>query len=291
MSARERIRMAFEMEDPLELEIPGEPEEDPEPEVEEEHEPSVNVYRRFADIYDVFGSEDFCLAMTSYLLEATEKYRIATGTVCADLACGTGVITVELAKAGFSMIGIDRSGEMLRHARKRSQRAGQKIRFYQMDMRDFVLEERVPLVISTHDSLDHLYEPGDLKAAFRQCAYALRPGGYFMFDMNCWEGIRHLDGRTVFVESEDRSGAYHLIARDQTLETNIVGFLRQKGNLYQRFDETLFQRCYPDEEIERLLETYALALVEKIPVQHLEGDVFKQLWITRLPGQEMPELL
>ena len=126
--------------------------------------------------------------------------------------------------------------------------------------------------------------------AFQQVAAALRPQGLFLFDMNCWEGIRHLDGRTVFVENEDRSGAYHLIAEDRTLETNIVGFIRVEENLYERFDETLFQRCYADEEIEERLEAFGLELLERIPIQYLKGDIVKQLWITRKPGLDIPEL-
>ena len=144
--------------------------------------------------------------------------------------------------------------------------------------------------MTTHDSLDHLFEDDELDLAFQQVASALRPQGLFLFDMNCWDGIRHLDGRTVFVENEDRSGAYHLIAEDRTLETNIVGFLKVEENLYERFDETLFQRCYSDEEIEERLEAFGLELLERIPIQYLKGDIFKQLWITRKPGLDIPEL-
>ena len=92
------------------------------------------------------------------------------------------------------------------------------------------------------------------------------------------------------MENEDRSGAYHLIAEDRTLETNIVGFIRVEENLYERFDETLFQRCYADEEIEERLEAFGLELLERIPIQYLKGDIFKQLWITRKPGLDIPEL-
>ena len=31
-------------------------------------------------------------------------------------------------------------------------------------------------------------------------------------------------------------------------------------------------------------------LLERIPIQYLKGDIFKQLWITRKPGLDIPEL-
>lgn len=251
---------------------------------------NVNRYERFADIYDVFGSEDFCMALTGHILEALERYHLPAGAQIVDVACGTGVITVELARAGYDLIGIDLSEDMLTHARKRAGKAGVEIAFHRMDMRTFRLQERVPCVISTHDSLDHLFEDEELDLAFEHCTTALRPGGLFIFDMNCWSGIRHLNGRTVFVESDDKSGAYHLIAEDRTLETNIVGFVQVDGSLYERFDETLYQRCYSDEEVEERLEMFGMELLEKKAIQHLKGDVFKQLWITRKPALDIPEL-
>lgn len=250
---------------------------------------SVNKYARFADIYDVFGSEDFCLTMTSYILEALERYRLPVGAEILDIACGTGVITVELAKAGFSLIGVDLSVDMLHHAEKRAEREGVSLKLQRADMRNLKVAQKSPCIISTHDSLDHLFDDAELDAAFEKITAALRPNGLFIFDMNCWEGIRHLDGRTVFVETDDKSGAYHLIAEDRTLETNIVGFLKVEDNLYERFDETLYQRCYDNEEVEGRLEKYGLELLERKPIQHLKGDVFKQLWITRKPGLEIPE--
>ncbi len=251
---------------------------------------SVNTYGNFAHIYDGFGSEDFCLTMTTHIVERLEKYNIPTGTEILDAACGTGVISVELAKKGYSVIGLDLSKEMLQHAQERADKHNVTLRLRRDDLRTFSLNQRVPCVISTHDVLDHLFEDEELDQAFERVAAALLPDGIFLFDMNCWAGIRHLDGRTVFVESEKRSGAYHLIAEDSTLETNIVGFLKVENNLYERFAETLFQRCYSDEEIQKRIDDVGLELLEKMPLQYLQGDIFKQLWVTRMPGLDIPEL-
>ncbi len=251
---------------------------------------AVNTYGNFAHIYDGFGSEDFCLTLTTHIVERLEKYGIPENIEILDVACGTGVVTVELAKRGYEMTGLDLSPDMLSHAKDRAREQGVKIKWLRDDMRTFKVAQKFPCVISTHDVLDHLFEDVELDQAFQRIADTLLPDGLFIFDMNCWEGIRHLNGRTIFVENSERSGAYHLIAEDGTLETNIVGFLRVEDNLYERFSETLFQRCYSNDEIEKRLADVGLELLERAPIQYLQGDVFKQLWVTRMPGLDIPEL-
>lgn len=250
----------------------------------------VNTYGNFAHIYDGFGSEDFCLTLTTHIVERLEKYGVPDGVEILDVACGTGVVTVELAKKGYAMTGVDLSQDMLDHARDRAKEHRVSLKLQRVDMRTFTMPQQFPCVICTHDVLDHLFEDEELDQAFARIAATLLPDGLFIFDMNCWEGIRHLDGRTIFVENPERSGAYYLTAEEGTLETNIVGFLRVEGNLYERFAETLYQRCYSNEEIERRLADVGLELLERVPIQHLKGDVFKQIWVTRMPGLDIPEL-
>lgn len=252
-------------------------------------EPQVNAYTRFADIYDdfvydVFGSRDFCETITNYVRKVTRSFGEPAQTPVVDLACGTGVIAVQLAEKGFPVTGLDQSQSMLSYGWERAESHGVQVEFRQADMRSFVLSEPVPCIISTHDSLDHLYEDGDFEKAIHQVAENLLPSGLFIFDMNCWEGVRHLDGRTVFVETEDKSGAYHLVAEDQTLETHIVGFTQIEDDVYRRFEETLFQRCFENLFIEAVLKANGLELVERRAVHHLGGDVFKQLWLAKKPG-------
>ncbi len=249
---------------------------------------SVNEYKNFAKIYDTFGSEEFCLSLVGHIREALDELGLPPGTDILDVACGTGVITTELAKAGYRMQGVDLSENMLEQARKRALDNLVDISFKRVDMRDFTIDMPVPIIISTHDSLDHLFDEQDLNAAFASFAKNLLPGGLLIFDMNCWEGIRHLHGRTVFVETDDRSGAYYLTAEDHMLETNIVGFLKQDSGLYKRFDEQLFQRCYTDSELTNLLEKNGFQILQKNVIQQLQGEPFKQMWIAQSESIEVP---
>ena len=55
--------------------------------------------------------------MGSYLTGLLREYGICSGTV-AELGCGTGKMTRLLAAAGYDMIGVDNSEEMLEIARE-----------------------------------------------------------------------------------------------------------------------------------------------------------------------------
>jgi ubiquinone/menaquinone biosynthesis C-methylase UbiE len=61
-----------------------------------------------------------------------------------DLACGTGRLTVALAKSGLPCIGLDVSESMLERAQKKSD--GRDIAYKQGDMRDFHLNQKFDLI-------------------------------------------------------------------------------------------------------------------------------------------------
>src|SRR5215216_1102863 len=56
-----------------------------------------------------------------------------------ELACGSGRLTIPLAKGGVNITGMDTSEEMLNVAKLKASKSGASIRFIQGDMRDFDL--------------------------------------------------------------------------------------------------------------------------------------------------------
>lgn len=59
---------------------------------------------------------------------------IKPGEKIIDLGCGSGRHSIELAKRGYDVVGIDISVTMLEEAKKRSKEAGVNIEFYQEDL-------------------------------------------------------------------------------------------------------------------------------------------------------------
>ena len=112
-----------------------------------------------------------------------------------ELGCGTGRITLPLAKAGAEIVGIDRSAPMLARAHRRVRRAGLAgvglvrgdIRFLPFPTR----ARRFSAVIAPYGILQSLLRERDLKATLASVHEVLEPGGTFglelVADLPSWE--------------------------------------------------------------------------------------------------------
>jgi ubiquinone/menaquinone biosynthesis C-methylase UbiE len=109
-----------------------------------------------------------------------------------ELGCGTGRVSIPLARAGVQLVGIDRSAEMLARARRRAQtlaarRGGRSLsscRLVRGDIRALPFaDRRFPLVLAPYGILQSLLSDRDLTATLASVARVLRPGGMFGIDL------------------------------------------------------------------------------------------------------------
>jgi len=106
-----------------------------------------------------------------------------TGGPILEVACGTGRLTLPLARDGHEVVGLDASPAMLRTAKARADAENVEITLVQGDMRSFDLGRHFPLVILCCNSLAHLTTNEDVKAGLACVLKHLSPGGLFAFDV------------------------------------------------------------------------------------------------------------
>ena len=98
----------------------------------------MEIYTGFSMVYDQLmdnvSYEDWCVYLTALLRD----FGCREGLVL-ELGCGTGALTRLLAQAGYDMIGLDSSPDMLSIARERQAEEGTEILYLQQDMREFEL--------------------------------------------------------------------------------------------------------------------------------------------------------
>ena len=70
------------------------------------------AYNEFAYFYDEFNGEADYDALFRYVDGELRRHEQIHGIVL-DLGCGTGDLTLMLTQAGYDMIGVDQSEEML----------------------------------------------------------------------------------------------------------------------------------------------------------------------------------
>jgi SAM-dependent methyltransferase len=138
---------------------------------------SPSPYDSIARLYDPWSAsvvED----VGFYVEEA-----VASGGPVVELACGTGRISVPVAKAGLRVIGVDGSEGMLAVAREYAAAEGVELDLRLGDMREPPVEERVPLVLIPFRSLLHMTTEADRLRALRAARELLLPTGRLVFDV------------------------------------------------------------------------------------------------------------
>ena len=171
-----------------------------------------------------------------------------------DLACGTGTTALELARGGVEVFGVDLSPTMCRVARKKARAAGLDVRILQADMRKFRLPRQVDLVTCEFDALNHVPRKEDLHAVARAVASALRPGGYFYFDVNNRLSFEKIWPLTWWIEVPGLIGVMrggHDKLRGKAFA--IAELFVKKGRYWQRFSERVEEVCWTRDEIRAAL--------------------------------------
>ena len=103
-----------------------------------------------------------------------------------ELGCGTGRISVPVARHGVDLIGIDRSAPMLAHAQRRLRRLRDRLpRLIRGDIRrlPFRPATRFALVMAPYGILQSLTKESDLRATLASVHRVLRRGGLFGIDL------------------------------------------------------------------------------------------------------------
>ncbi len=111
-----------------------------------------------------------------------DQLGLEPGARVLDLACGTGRHTIELAKKGYEMVGLDYSMVMLKYALANAQAAKQIIKFIHGDMQKLSFKaifDAVYCVQTSFGYFDDLRNFKVLQGIFR----ALKPGGVFLIEV------------------------------------------------------------------------------------------------------------
>lgn len=225
------------------------------------------MYQEFAYLYDIFMDNIPYKEWSTYLCSLLSEYGINDGLV-AELGCGTGAMTALLASAGYDMIGIDNSADMLEAAREKLYEMDfdgePPILYLEQDMRAFELFGTVRAVVSVCDSMNYLLTEEDLLCVFRLANNYLDRQGVFIFDMKTDYFYRTVMGNRTITDLRDNCAMIWDNSYDADTKTNIYQltlFSEEEDGLYARAEELHQQRAYSPETIQALIEQAGLEFV------------------------------
>jgi SAM-dependent methyltransferase len=111
------------------------------------------------------------------------------GASVLDLPCGPGRHSLELARRGFRVTGVDRTLSYLDRARELARASGLELELVQDDMRRFAREGAFDLVLNLFGSFGFFEDPGDDRAVLENAHRTLRPGGSLVLEFRGKESL------------------------------------------------------------------------------------------------------
>jgi len=184
-----------------------------------------------------------------------------------DLACGTGSITVPLAKRGYAMTGLDLSAEMLALAQEKSDEAGVRIRLSEQNIALFGAGGSFDAAICSFDGVNYLTSPRDVQSCFSCVADELSDGGLFIFDISTPYKYENILADNAFVYEYDDlflTWQNYFSKKSGLCDFYLTFFVKDEKNAWRRFDETQRQRKYTPERLEKMLAQAGLSVVRKV---------------------------
>jgi len=226
-------------------------------------------YRAYAPIYHAAGQATFGATLASTILE-----HLPLPQRVLDLACGTGAAALVFAARGAVVVGVDLSPDMLRIAQEQAVQRGLDVAWIEADIRALPPDPRLApasfdLITCLFDSLNQLLDDTDLTAVCRTVGTLLRPGGYFIFDLNTPAGLRTwheydqvtFDGRDLLVINRLTFDPVQ-----QRAYGRIIWF-RREGQRWWRGEETHCERPWEETDIAAALKAGGLVLTARLTPQ------------------------
>ena len=211
-------------------------------------------YEILATYYDRWMRQVDYSAYADYYEAMFDRYLSHRPELVLDLGCGSGVMTAEMARRGYDMIGVDRSEEMLARARENTD--GHNVLLLQQDMTSFELYGSVGAVISSLDCINYLTDTDALTQTFDGVFRYLDPGGLFLFDVNTVYKFETVLANNIYVYED--SSAYCVWENDYRPARGVCDFylnffVRGTDGRYTRMLEMQRERAWSARTLRRLL--------------------------------------
>ncbi|MBD3235839.1 MAG: methyltransferase domain-containing protein [Candidatus Eisenbacteria bacterium] len=108
---------------------------------------------------------------------------LPAGAHLLDLCCGPGRHSLELARRGFQVTGVDRTARYLDRARKAARTEGLAVEFMEADMRCFRRPQAFDAALNLYTSFGYFSDPRDDRRVLENLRASLRAGGELLMEL------------------------------------------------------------------------------------------------------------
>jgi SAM-dependent methyltransferase len=198
----------------------------------------------------------------TYYVELAQQ----TGGPVLELGCGTGRITLAIARAGIKVVGLDLSSAMLAKAKRKAEEmelAGM-VEWIEGDMSRFQLGRCFPLIIIPYRSFLHLLTVRDHVETLKRVRVHLADEGLFAFNIFVpkIKALYETDGRYTFRGTFPVPGTGETVELHDFIEYDHFAQIANVIRYMERFDPSGLM-------IERIRTLFRLRYVYPSEINHL----------------------
>lgn len=222
------------------------------------------LYETFAFVYD----EVMDTSLYEKWLEFSKRHLPKETNRILELACGTGALATEFARAGYEVTALDISEEMLAVASERAMEEEIQVQFVMGDMLDLSETGTYEAITCFSDSLCYMDDEQAVQQVFDTVYESLENDGVFIFDVHSIHQVE-----TVFPEY-----SYHYQTdefaflwdsypgkTEHSIEHYLTFFVRENEEdteSFIRFDELHQERTYSLDNYLHMLENAGFTAVQ-----------------------------
>ncbi len=182
-----------------------------------------------------------------------------------ELGCGTGSMTIELAKRGYNLTALDLSEEMLSIADFRARETKlDNIMFIKGDMCLFELYGTVDAVVCCLDGINHLTRREELDSCFALVSNYLNQGGFFVFDLNTPYKFRTVYSERDYILEDDGimcCWRNRISKSGDTVDFCLTVYREDDKGFWHREDGIERERAYGKRAVKNALEKAGMKIV------------------------------
>ena len=220
------------------------------------------AYNEFAYFYDEFNGDADYDALFAAVTARLRENGVDSG-ILVDLGCATGDLTLVLSQAGYDVIGVDQSEEMLAVLREKAAELEiSDLLLLRQNLLELDLFGTIRAAVATFDTFNHIGPLPRLEQAIARAALFMEKGGVLVFDMNTpYKHTHILSNNTFTLEAEDAVCVWEnrLEPEDQRTRISIRITYSDSG---EACDEEFYEYWYTLDQIKAICRARGLEIVD-----------------------------
>lgn len=238
----------------------------------------MTSYENFALVYDQLMKDapyDEWTRFTNHFIKNKQINSVV------DLGCGTGEVTLRLAKPNRRLFGVDLSADMLSIAEQKAINMGKDVSWTKQDIRELDGFTDIDLCVSYCDVINYITTEEDIERVFENVYESLSYQGIFMFDVHSMAHVtRNLINQTFTYTSDDIAYIWDCepgeINGEMYHEMTFFYKNNAKNDTYTRIEESHYQRTFSVETYVKLLQKAKFSRIERYGDFSLENGFSEQ---------------